>query len=57
VTGDEMNTPLSLRKDRADRARKFVDGVAARFDARHYRATSETKNVSVVFLVCFVCLV
>ncbi|OGW66174.1 MAG: hypothetical protein A3H49_09585 [Nitrospirae bacterium RIFCSPLOWO2_02_FULL_62_14] len=30
--------PESLRKDMAARARKFVDGVAARFDAGHYRA-------------------
>jgi len=33
--------PESLRKDMVEHARRFVDGVAARFEPRHYRATGE----------------
>lgn len=33
--------PDSLRKDMVERARAFADGVAARLDARHYRATGD----------------
>ncbi len=33
--------PESLRKNMVERARRFVDGITARFEARHYRATGE----------------
>lgn len=33
--------PETLRKDMVERARRFVDGVAARLDVKHYRATGD----------------
>ena len=33
--------PESLRKDMVARAKQFADGVAAKLDARHYRATGD----------------
>ncbi len=33
--------PQSLRKNMVERARQFADGVAARLETRHYRATGE----------------